>query len=240
MGLVEIVLFGVPALVALTISLLKWASDGRRRTALFRFAVTFGLEYTPTDPFGLIDHRFSLFDRADAARCENVVWGTWQGVEVKVGELWFKPDPERRRQLFRTARRSSFATVEIPAWLPKLAIRHDPLASISETLLLDRLRFESDVFNRMYRVECEDERFAYKFVDPRMMLWLQEIGQAFPFDFEVSGSKVLVWCPLLKTSRLIPLFGSAAGFVDHIPRLVWNEYGTEPAEGTPTNERSAS
>ena len=44
-----------------------------------------------------------------------------------------------------------------------------------------------------------------------MMLWLQEIGQAFPFDFEVSGSKVLVWCPLLKPSRLIPLFGSAAG-----------------------------
>jgi hypothetical protein len=50
---------------------------------------------------------------------------------------------------------------------------------------------------------------------------------------------MLVWCRRLRPSALTPLFGSAALFRDHIPRLVWNEYGTgSPA--SPEEERSTS
>jgi hypothetical protein len=72
----------------------------------------------------------------------------------------------------------------------------------------------------MYRVDCVDERFAYKLVDARMILWLQDIGQSFPFDFQVNGNRLLVWCNRLKPMGLIPLFGAAKGFVDHIPKVV--------------------
>lgn len=217
----ELIWFGVPAVAALALAMVRLVTGSRRRAALFEFATRFGFEYSATDPFGLIDHRFDLFNRADAARCENVVWGNWHGVDVKVAELSFKADPQRRRrQLFQTSKRFSFALVEIDAWLQEVAIRHDPLASVSESLLLDRLRFESDEFNRMYRVDCADQRFAYKLLDARMILWLQEIGQSFPFDFQVSGNRLLVWGKRLKPMALIPLFGAAEGFVHHIPRVV--------------------
>jgi hypothetical protein len=200
--------------------------SARRRAALREFAGRFGLEYSPTDLFGLIDHRFALFNQADGARCDNVVWGTWHGVDVKVGELRFKSDPEPSKLgLLKATRRFSFAVVELDAWVPRIAIRHDPLASVSETLLLDRLRFESDAFNRTYRVECDDPRFAYKVVDARMMLWLQEIGESFPFDFEANGDRALVSCRRLKPSGLVPLFGAAKGFVDHIPSVVLRDNG---------------
>jgi hypothetical protein len=190
----ELIWFGVLELAALAVAMVRFVTGSRRRAALLEFATIFGLGYSATDPFGLIDHRFDLFNRADAARCENVVWGDWHGMEVKVAELYFKRDPHRRRrQLFQASKRFSFALIEIDTWLQELAIRHDPLASVSESLLLDRLRFESDEFNRMYRVNCADERFAYKLLDARMIFWLQEIGQTFPFDFEVNGNRLLVW-----------------------------------------------
>jgi hypothetical protein len=217
---VEYVFFAGAGVMALAVAALRFGAASRRRARLLGFATSFGLDYSPVDPFGLIDHRFDLFDRADAARCENVVWGNWHGVQVKVGELRFEPDGKRRRDIRRTAKRFSFAIVEIDAWLPHLVIRRDFLAGVSENLLLPRLRFESDAFNRTYRVECDEERFAYKFVDPRMMLWLQEIGESFRFEFEVRGDRALVWCGRLKPFALIPLLGVAKGFADHVPRVV--------------------
>jgi hypothetical protein len=232
---VEFLVYGAFAVVALAAALLKLAVTGRRRQALFELATRFGLEYSPTDPFGLIDHRFDLFNRADAAKCENVVWGNWHGAEVKTGELRFKPDPDRQRTDFhQTAKRYSFAVVEIDAWLPHLAIRHDPLAGVSESLLLDRLRFESDRFNRTYRVDSPDQRFAYKMVDARMMLWLLEMADGFRFDFEVNGDRALICCPRLKPTGLIPLFGAAKGFVDRIPRVVLRDNALSgPQQGHP-------
>jgi hypothetical protein len=218
---VEFLAFGVAAILAVAFAAIRLTQASRRRAALFEFAVLFGMEYSPVDPFGLIDHRFDLFDRGDGARCQNVVWGNWHGMGVKVGELRFKPNRDRRNQeIHQATKRYSFAVVEFDAWLPDLTIRPDPLAGLSEDLLLDRLRFESDEFNRMYRVVCADEQFAYKLIDARMILWLQEIGQTFPFDFQVNGNRLLVWCNRLKPLALIPLFGAAKGFVDHIPSVV--------------------
>jgi hypothetical protein len=99
---------------------------------------------------------------------------------------------------------------------------------------VDRLRFESDAFNRMYSVDCADLRFAYKFVDPRMMLWLQEMGETFRFDFEVNGDKAVVSCARLKPSGFVPLFGAAKGLIDHIPRIVFRDHAqATPAPGHP-------
>jgi hypothetical protein len=180
---VEFVFFVLAFIVASGVAIVQLAAGTRRRAALRDFAERFSLDYSPVDAFGLIDHSFDVFNRADGARCENVLWGDWHGVEVMVGELRFEASAQRsRRDLLETRRRYSFAVVEIDARLPHLVIRHDPLAGLTESLLLDRLRFESDVFNRTYRVDCADQRFAYKLVDARMMLWLEEIAESFRFD----------------------------------------------------------
>jgi hypothetical protein len=193
----------------------------RRRGALRQFARQFGLEYAPIDLFGLIDHRFHLFNQADGAKCSDVMWGNWHGVDVRIGELRFETDPGRAGWgHHRPGSGFSFAVAEIDAWVPHVAIRHDPLPLLANEFMQDRLLFESEEFNRTYRVVCQDLRFAYKFVDPRMMLWLIEMGESFRFDFEVSGNLLLVSCHRLKPNALVPLFGAAQGFHDHIPAIV--------------------
>lgn len=70
------VAFAVYAVILAVVSILagiEFMAAVRRRAALREFAGRFDLEYSPTDLFGLIDHRFALFNQGDRARCDNVV-----------------------------------------------------------------------------------------------------------------------------------------------------------------------
>src|SRR5205823_26773 len=78
--------------------------------------------------------------------------------------------------------------------------------------------FESGEFNREFNVKSPDREFAYKLIDARMMRWLQ--GTEGAFGFEIAGPWVLVYSRRLQPMSLVPLFGTAKGFVDAIPRLV--------------------
>lgn len=197
----------------------------RRRKALDRIAHQFGLQFAPVDLLGLVDHTFDLFNIADSARSENVVWGQWNGVEVQAGELWF--DSGKRGPLqaaLGMAQHYSFAFVGIPAWLPHLKIERDLLAGVADDLGLDRIRLESDAFNRAYRVTCADREFAYGFLDTRMMLWLLDVARQYPVEFEVRGRKLLACMPRVKPGEVPVLFGLAKGFRDRVPRMVLREY----------------
>jgi hypothetical protein len=101
------------------------------------------------------------------------------------------------------------------------------LSKLTEHLGFHDIEFESESFNRMFNVKAADREFAYQLIDARMMRWMESLGGA--FGFEVSGPALLVWSGKRRASELIPLFGCAEMFCDHIPRLVWNEYGSGPA-----------
>ena len=216
-------LFAIPGFVHRLVS-------RRRRRALDRVARQFGLDFAPVDLLGLIDHTFDLFNLADSARSENVVWGTWKGVRVNAGELWFDSSRRGPRQaLAGVAQRFSFASVDVPAWLPHLKIERDPLAGVADDLGLERIRLESSAFNRAYRVTCADREFAYGFLDIRMMLWLLDVARQYSVEFEVKGRKLLVYMPRLRPGELPLLFGLVKGFRDRVPRMVLREYAVAGA-----------
>ena len=216
-------LFSLPAMVHRLLA-------GRRRRALHRIAHQFGLDYASTDLFGLVDHRFDLFNIADSARSENVVWGRWDGVEIKAAELWFDSG---RRGAFQAAmglaQNYSFAFAELRAWVPHLKIQRGVLAGVADDVGLDRIRVESDAFNRQFNVVCADREFAYRFLDTRMLLWLLDVARHYPVEFEVSGRKLLAYMPRIRPGQLPVLFGLAKGFHDHVPRMVLREYAVAEA-----------
>jgi hypothetical protein len=218
------------ALPPLAVAAYQAAGKARRRRELFQFALRFGLDYSPTDPVGLIDHTFDLFNLGDGARCENVVSGKWNGVPVNAGELRFAPTSRGVRNGHTASTKMfSFAFTEVTAWLPHITIRHHSLGGLAEDLGLRRLRFESEAFNRRFAVDCEDREFAYKFVDIRMLQWLLGTAAAThsSFGFEARGSRLLVHCPRVAPNELVPLLGLAQGFHDHIPRMVLRQYAPD-------------
>jgi hypothetical protein len=211
----------------------------KRREALAMFALQNKLEYSRADPFGLIDHDFHLFGLGDGRGCENVVWGNWHGLTIKEADYWYYTESrDSKGHTSRSYRRFSVAVVDLPAFLPRVSIEKENLLTrMADALSFRDLEFESEEFNRTFQVRAADPDFAYKLIDARMIRWLQSTKGR--FGFEVNGPNMLVWCGRLRPSALVPLFGSAALFRDHIPRLVWNEYGTgSPA--SPEEERSTS
>jgi len=56
-----------------------------------------------------------------------------------------------------------------------------------------------------------------------MIQWLLSTGAE--FAFAVGGCNLLVSCNQLPATGLVRLFDVAKGFTDHIPHVVWAEYG---------------
>jgi hypothetical protein len=172
---------------------------------------------------------FRLLRMGDGRGCENVLSGEWQGLPVMEADYWYyttSTDSNGTRTkhyhyysivIADMGLRSSYGSVQRETLMTKLA----------DHVGLRDIEFESEDFNRTFNVKGEDKEYVFKVVDARMIRWLLSIGDA--FGFEVQENALLVACKRRSPAELIPLLGAAKGFRDHVPRLVWNEYGT----GTP-------
>lgn len=209
-----------------------WSYERRRarREALLLFATQYGFDWTRDDPFHLTSYPFRLFSEGDGRGCENVLTGTWQGMPAREADYWYYTDStDSDGRTSRTYHRFSIVLADLAWSVPEASIQRETLLSrIGDHLGFHDIEFESEDFNRRFRVGSEDREFAFKLIDDRMMAWL--LSKEGSFSFEVNGPNLLVWSGRLRPTGLIPLFGTAKAFVDHVPRLVWNEYG----RGQPT------
>jgi hypothetical protein len=208
----------------------------RRRRGMMAFADRYGLDFYVEDPFLISDWPFRLFGLGDGRGCQNVMDGRWQGLPVKAADYWYYTrSTDSQGHTSRDYHRFSVAVAEAEADLPPVAIlRENVLTRLAEHVGMGDVRFESERFNREFRVVAGDPRFAYRLVDARMMEWLLAMGQG--FEFEVSGPRILAYCRPRGPEDMVPLLGVVKGFHDHVPRLVWTEYAAEeapPAEAGP-------
>ena len=89
-----------------------------RRNAFESEARRLGLRFSAKDPFDLLDEPFALmrYSQRSYGKLDNVLWGTWRGLQVRAFEYEFSVSEDDRRML-------SCAMVAIPGGWPALAIR---------------------------------------------------------------------------------------------------------------------
>jgi len=210
--------FGAVLLVGLIVYL-AYALQRRRREGFRRMAAQCGLSYSRDDPFGVLGYPFTLFSRGDGRAIENVVWGVWQAVQVITFDfMYYEQDGK-----YRTDYRFDCAIVPIDADSPRLLLEHENLmTSLAGALSFHDLQFESEAFNREFRVLCEVPKFANDVLDARMMEWLLDNGSA--CIFESVGDRVLVAGPRIEPALLTDLLGVARGFAQHVPKVVSSLY----------------
>jgi hypothetical protein len=195
----------------------------RRRETLFSFAADHAFQFSRDDPFDLANLGFRLFSLGDGRGCENVVWGTWEGLDLKLADFWYYQESTSSDGLTtRSYHRFSVAITQ-PGWsVPPVSIRPEGVLSrLADRLGHRDLEFESEAFNRSFQVESRDREFANQLLDARMIQWLEPLEG---FGFETLGRYLLVWCDQLDPADWPVLLTAMKGFRDHIPRLVWNEY----------------
>ena len=210
--------FGGVLLVAL-IAYLAYAAQRARRQGFQQMATQLGLTYSQADPFGLLGYPFTLFTRGDERKLENVVSGAWQEVDVIAFDYMYAEGSGKDR----TDYSFDCAIVPIEADAPRLMIEHENLlTSLAGALSFHDQQFESEAFNKEYRVHCDVPKFASDVLDARMMEWLMANGAG--CVFEVVGDRVLVAGPRIKPAELPGLLGVARGFTQHVPKVVSSLY----------------
>src|SRR5437879_4335111 len=120
---------GIAVLIAFVV--LRYVMKQRRRDALGQFALTYHLEYSPADPFGLVDTTFRLFQQGDGRGCENVVWGAWQGLPVKEADYWYYTEStDSNGNRSKTYHYFTVALVDIDADVPYVRVEKENLLSV--------------------------------------------------------------------------------------------------------------
>jgi hypothetical protein len=219
----------VVVLVVAAVGLVAWyayQSKQKRREALFVFATQHGLDYAREDSFDLSNaYGFALFRKGDGRGCENVVAGSWEGLPVRESDYWYyEQTSDGRGGSSRTYSYFSVVVADLTCSVPHLIIGRETLMTkLADHLGFRDIEFESEQFNRAFRVASGDREFAFRLIDARMMQWL--LGAGTEFGFEVLGPNLLVSSKRRTPAELPPLFEAAVGFNAHIPDLVRREDG---------------
>src|SRR5712691_11976847 len=120
-----LILVGVAA-----IGYLAWRAKQKRREALALFALQRGYEFSRTDPFDLTGSDFHLFRMGDGRGCENVLWGTWQGLPVREADYWYYTESsDGKGHRSRIYHHFSVALAEMGCTLPDVSMEREDMGS---------------------------------------------------------------------------------------------------------------
>lgn len=225
--IVGVVLFVGLVLVG-GLAYLSYLSKKKRRLGFATMARQLGMSYSEEDPLGLLGEPFALFSKGDGRGIENVIWGPWQGLDVSAFDYWYyEESTDGKGNRSKTYYRFDCAIVPVDAACPPLTIeRENVLTKLAGALSFHDIQFEDETFNDAFNVRSQEPKFANDAIDARMMQWLLAHGK--PFHIELVGNRVLVAGKKCDPTELLQVIGTAKGFVEQLPRVVFSLY---PATG---------
>jgi len=187
-----------------------------------------GLEFAPLDlspdtpwlPFPMFGH--------SEHGTENVVWDRAGDEGVRAFDFWYRDSGDERALGLR--REFTCATVTLWFTCPRLRVApRDVVDDLAGALGGQEVRLELEEFDRRFRVEGEDERFAFAFLDQRMMEAL--LGLPTDVTLDVNEDVLLLWAPTLPAEQVLLLFEAAVAIRRRIPRVVASLFPSRPTRG---------
>jgi hypothetical protein len=129
----------------------------------------------------------------------------------------------------RTTHACHVVVLDLPAFLPTVQLTPDGLgAKLTKAVGGQDIQFESDDFNRAWRVESRDLPVAHAIVNPRLMERLMR-SDASGESLRIEGTSILSWAfGATDTGALARRLGLLAAVVHAIPRHVWQDHGYDP------------
>ena len=219
-----IVITVVAVVTYLNVRRARWRTQRMRR--LNSIATRHGWLYSEGDVFGLGAYDFELFTRGDSRGFENTVWGAHKEVPFQFADYWYatEHDSEEAGLSLRTGVKGMNAVVvRIHAYLPRVVVEPESIGiwAADPTDTTD-IHFESDEFNRRFRVRSLDRIFAFKLIGPRMMQWLLAMPEGYGVEFYKSS--FVVYASRVDPTDLFAMVACAVGIHSRIPKLVWTDY----------------
>lgn len=172
----------------------------------------------------LAERMLGMFGVGSSCRVSHLVAGGYAGRPAMTFQYW-----EGGGNASVTCH---VVAVSLPVRLPGL--RLSPEAMTDQVVAAvggQDIAFESEAFNRAWRVRADDAKFAHDVLHPRMMERLLA-GDAQGLSVWVVGSELLCWAPgapeLAAVDQRLAVLTAVA---DAIPRFVWLDHGYDPGPG---------
>jgi hypothetical protein len=208
----------------------------RRARAMVPTAEKHGLRYSGGDLYGCTQVAFPLFLEGDGRKVENVMSRTGaNGLDVRVFDYAYYDEYEDENgKVHRTWKYFNCAMARHNGIWPVIRVtRERKLDKVAQKLGLPDIELESEAFNRLFVVQCEDRRFATTLLDPQMMEFLLHTEGR--LTFETKGRWLLVIAPRLDDpADMVGLLGVADEFLRRIPSVIYRLYpeGADTEGGT--------
>jgi hypothetical protein len=210
--------------VFITVGVLAWRADKRRREMLMQWASNSGFQYVARDDSWCSRWGHTPFGEGSDRRARNVVTGEYGGRPFVAFDYSYEVQSGTGSGTTNTTTyHYAVCALQLPAPLPQLQVtRENVLTRFGDAIgIAEDIQLESDDFNRKFRVKADDRKFAYDVLTPRTM---QALLSRPPLDWRLAGTDALAWSegevtPSLAMEHLQTL----RAVVDGIPQFVWND-----------------
>lgn len=221
-------LFVLFAVVAIGLAVAGFWVQHKRHERFAAWALRNGWTYARSDR-SLVDiSRGQPFGQGSSRRATEVLRGTYDGrPALSFSYQWTTGSGKNR-----TTHHAHVVALALPTYLPTVEVTPEGLgARLAKLVGAQDVQFESEAFNRAYRVAATDQRTGHAILHPRLMerlLRSDALGNA----WRIGGTWILSWeTGTTDLDRLAPRLGLLSAVVRSVPRHVWQDHGYDP---TPT------
>lgn len=172
----------------------------------------------------LAQRMLGMFGVGSGCRVSHLVAGPFDGRPAMSFEYWEGGGT--------TSVDCHVVAVSLPVRLPALRLSPEAMTDrVVEAFGGQDIAFESDEFNRAWRVRSDDAKFAHDVLHPRVMGRLMA-GDAQGLSVWVVGTEILCWVPgATHLAAVDERLAVLTAVVDAIPRFVWLDHGYDPGPG---------
>lgn len=200
--------------------------ERKRKERLAAFAAAIGWTYQHRAPQLVGRWRGQPFNVGSSRQASHLLAGTFRGRPAAAFQYQYSTGSGKNRSTTTL----TVTMLSLPAALPDLEITNEGVgAKIAKAFGGQDIQFESEEFNRRWRVEARVRKTAHDIVHPRFME-LMVAGPPDPIRFE--GTDVWTWhLGPIRTEVIHERLTRLSRVVDLVPRHVWQDYGYDPHAG---------
>jgi hypothetical protein len=207
-------------IVVAVMLVVSYIANQRRQKAFAAWAAQHGYTYAPHDdrfsdlPWG---NPFGLGHSREAG---DVLTGASNGRPVACFTYSYKTTTSNGKTTQTETHYFSIYSLHLPRALPELRVgREGFFSSVARAIGIHDIEFESEEFNRAFKVKCDDRKFASDVLHPRMMQFLLDTNAP---GFTIVGADiVLVDRGRLDLTTVEPNVDYLGRILDSIPEFVW-------------------
>ena len=224
-ALLAMAALSVPVLVVAGLIALAVITAQRRARLTQEWCAGSGWTVVGADPALAERWRGSPFNVGRRRRASEIVTGRFRGRPATSFTYSYTTGSGKNQHTVT----HHVVALALPAFLPTLQLTHDGFgADLAKSFGGQDIQFESDVFNKAWRVESSDPRIAHAVLHPRLMERLLA-PDARRLRIRIEGSDVLCWRGGRQDLTAIASVATVlADIADSVPRFVWQEHGYDP------------